>query len=185
MDGKIFVITGTSGSGKTTLANNVLNDTSMNISKVVTYTTRSLRGNEKNKVHYNFVSRECFEKLISENKFFEYAEVYGNYYGSLTSDVEKIIKSGKNVLFVIDVQGAENLKNSNKGIVTIFITAPSFSELKKRLEKRAEDSKEKILERLLVAEKEEEKKYLFDYVLINDEVRKAIIELKAIIKKHC
>jgi guanylate kinase len=184
MKGKIFVVTGTSGSGKTTLAEKILKDSKLNISKIVTCTTRPPRGREQNGVHYNFLSRNEFEQKIFENKFFEYAEVYGNYYGSLKIEVNKLIESGKNVLFVVDVQGAETLKKNYSEIITIFIKTPSISELKIRLEKRAEDSIERINERIAIAEQEEKKSILFDYVIINDNLDLAVNQLKEIIRNN-
>lgn len=184
MKGKIFVITGTSGSGKSTLASAVLEDYEMNIAKVTTCTTRDPRGEERNGIDYNFLSRAEFENFIEKDALFEHAEVYGNYYGSLRKDVNALLDSGKNVLFVIDVQGAETLENINKEIVTIFVRTPSILELRKRIEKRAEDSVEKIEQRLSIAKKEEEKAPLFDYIIINDILDTAITELKSIIKQN-
>lgn len=184
MKGKIFVVTGTSGSGKTTLAEKILNDSKLNISKIVTCTTRAPRGREQNGVHYNFFSKDEFEKKISENKFFEYAEVYSNYYGSLKIDVNKLLDSGKNVLFVVDVQGAETLKKNHSEIITIFVKTPSISELKNRLEKRAEDSIERINERIAIAEQEEKKATMFDYIIINDNLDLAVNQLKEIIRNN-
>jgi len=183
MKGKIFVITGTSGSGKTTLANAIIKHSELNLSRVVSYTSRSPRGGEKNGVHYNFISREQFEKFIEQGEFFEHAEVYGNYYGSLKNDVNCLLDSGKNVLFVIDVQGAETIKRREEEIVTIFVRTSSINELRKRIEKRGEDSPEKINQRLETAKFEEEKASLFDHVLVNDVLSKSINELCELIKK--
>jgi guanylate kinase len=172
MKGKIFVVTGASGSGKTTLAMSVLKDKELNLEKVITCTTREPRSGEINGKDYNFFSREEFEK------------VYGNYYGSQKKDVDARINSGKNVLFVIDVQGAETLEARDSDVISIFVKSPSISELKIRLEKRGEDSPEKINTRLRIAKAEEEKAPLFDYIIVNDILDDAIDELKRVIRTN-
>ena len=183
MGGKVFVITGASGSGKTTLAMAALEDPQLSLSKVITCTSRAPRGEEKNGVDYRFFTRPEFEKMAEEGKFFEHAEVYGNYYGSLKEDVNAILESGKNVLFVVDVQGAEYIKKRHPKAITIFVKAPSVEEMKRRLEGRRQDSPEKIKERLEQAMAEEEKAPLFDHTLMNDVLEDAVEEIKRIIRE--
>jgi guanylate kinase len=178
--GKIFVFTGPSGAGKTTIAQTILKETSF-FQRIVTYTTRDSREGEMNGIDYNFVSREKFEQLIKNNELLEYANVYGNYYGSLRSDVEKIIASGKNVLFVIDVQGALTIKKKFPSAITIFIKTPSLQVLRERLLKRASDSIEIIEKRLGVAEQELCIENKFDFVVVNDSLSQAVNQTKKII----
>ena len=184
MKGKLFVITGTSGSGKTTLAMDVLGDRTLNLEKVITCTTREPRHGEVNGKDYNFFSKEEFEKLIEEDAFFEHAQVYGAYYGSQKKDVDALLESGKNVLFIIDVQGAETLESKDSKTISIFVKAPSIQELKNRMEQRGQDSPEKINLRLKIAKAEEEKAPLFDYIIVNDILKEAIAELKRVIRSN-
>jgi guanylate kinase len=179
MVGRIFVISGLSGAGKTTIASNLLKQIPT-LKKVITCTTRSPREGEINGQDYNFVSKEEFEKFISNNKLIEYAKVYDNYYGSLKSDLNNLIKKEKDVLFVVDVQGALTLKTLISESKLIFIDVP-LEEIKKRLEKRGKDSREVIEKRLQIAKEELTYKNKFDFVVENIDLKKAIDEVKEII----
>jgi len=180
MSGKVFVFTGPSGAGKTTLAQVILKEMD-SFQRIITYTTRGMREGEKDGIDSNFVSRKKFEQFIKDDKLLEHAIVYGNYYGSLRSDVEKIIASGKNVLFVVDVQGALTIKKKFSSAITIFVKTPSLQELRERLEKRALDSKEIIEKRLTTAEQELVLEGKFDFVVVNDVLLEAVARVKEII----
>jgi guanylate kinase len=178
----IFVISGCSGAGKTTIAEEVV---SQNVAvRLVTCTTRKKREGEKDKVDYNFFSRKKFEGLLKKNAFLEWAEVYGNYYGSLKSDAQKLLDSGKNVLIVVDVQGALSIKKIFSGAILIFVKAPSIDELKKRLLSRGKDTIEIINSRVNVARQELKNEKDFDFVVINDKLDLAINEVKKIILEN-
>lgn len=177
---KLFIITGPSGAGKTTIAEEILKK-EKNITKVITCTTRKIRKGEKDGVDYKFVTREEFEKFIKKDMLLEKAIVYENYYGSLRDDVEKIMESGKSVLFVVDVQGAMTIKAKFRGAVDIFIKTPSLEELRKRIEKRKKDSKEVIGQRMQMAKEELDLENEFTYIVINDDLKDSINEVKKII----
>ncbi|MGI6589823.1 MAG: guanylate kinase [Candidatus Iainarchaeum sp.] len=178
---KLFVITGPSGAGKTTIAQEILKK-DKNITKVITCTTRAMRKGEKDGVDYKFVTREEFEKFIKKDMLLEKAIVYDNYYGSLRDDVEKIMESGKSVLFVVDVQGAMTIKAKFRGAVSIFVKTPTLDELRKRIEKRKKDSKDVIAQRMQTAREELELENEFNFIVINDDLKKAILEVKKIIQ---
>ncbi|MCX6801129.1 MAG: guanylate kinase [Candidatus Diapherotrites archaeon] len=181
--GKLFVITGSSGVGKTTIARSVLAKLRI-LKRVVTCTTRPSRAGEKNGVDYRFFSKSGFQELLKKNAFLEHAVVYENYYGSLKKDADKIINSGKSVLFVVDVQGAKTIKEKFPSAVTIFIKPPAFEALRKRLENRSKDSKEIIEGRLRIAEEELSRADEFDYSVVNDDLNEAISETKRIIENE-
>ncbi len=132
MTGKLFVITGPSGVGKTTIAERLLAEMP-NLVRLVTITTREMRPNEVNDVDYHFVDRATFEQMITAGELFEHAEVYGQFYGNSTAEVEALLASGKNVLAVIDVQGAKTVGEKRPDATTIFLTADSAENLAKRL----------------------------------------------------
>lgn len=177
---KLFIITGPSGAGKTTIATEILKK-EKNLTKVITCTTRPMRAGEKDGVDYKFVSKEDFEKFIRKDMLLERAIVYDNYYGSLRDDVEKIMESGKSVLFVVDIQGAMTIKAKFRGAVDIFVKTPSLDELRKRIEKRKKDSKDVIAQRMQIAREELELEGEFTHVVINDDLKKAIVEVRKII----
>jgi guanylate kinase len=181
--GKLFVITGSSGAGKTTIAKSVLAKLRI-LKRVITCTTRAPRAGEKNGIDYRFFSKNGFQELLKKNAFLEHAVVYENYYGSLKKDADKIINSGKSVLFVVDVQGAKTIKEKFPSAVTIFIKPPAFEALKKRLESRSKDSKEIIEGRLRIAEEELSHADEFDYSVVNDDLNEAISETKRIIENE-
>ncbi len=177
---KLFILTGPSGAGKSTIAEEVLKK-EKNLTKVITCTTRAARTGEKDGVDYRFFTKEEFEKFIRKDMLLERATVYDNYYGSLRDDVEKIMESGKSVLFVVDVQGAMTIKAKFRGAVDIFIKTPSPDDLRKRLEKRKKDSKDVIARRLQTARDELALESEFTYVVVNDDLKVAIGEVRKII----
>lgn len=175
----LFVITGPSGCGKSTLAGRVLEELD-NIDFSVSYTTRKKRNSEEEGKDYYFVSEGEFKRMIEDIKLVEWAVVHGNYYGTSKRELEKKATKG-DILLDIDVQGAHQIKEKLKKTVFIFIMPPLYLELKKRLEKRGEESPESINERLDVAKKEIRHYHHFDYIIINDLLEKAVEELKSII----
>ena len=175
----LFVITGPSGCGKSTLAGRVLEELD-NIDFSVSYTTRKKRNSEEEGKDYYFVSEGEFKRMIEDMKLVEWAVVHGNYYGTSKRELEKKATKG-DILLDIDVQGAHQIKEKFKKTIFIFIMPPLYLELKKRLEKRGEESPESINERLDVAKKEIRHYHHFDYIIINDLLEKAVEELKSII----
>ncbi len=178
--GLLVVISAPSGTGKTTLCHMLLEEFE-NMEFSVSYTTRIPREGEINGRDYFFVDRETFERMIEEGDFLEWAEVYGNLYGTSKSQVIKAIESGKDVLLDIDVQGALQVKNNFPEAVLIFILPPSLKELEKRLRKRGTDSGEAIERRLRIAREEIRKSIYYDYLVVNDVLEVAFNKLKSII----
>lgn len=182
--GKVIVIVAPSGSGKSTIANRLLNDYD-SIKFSVSATTREPRENEKDGREYFFLSPEEFDKIIQKGGFLEWEEFYnGSRYGTLRSEVDKLLETGYFPLLDIEVKGALNIKRIyGPDCVSIFIQPPSLSELRKRLIKRGTESEESL--RLRLERAEEELKYAdaFDYVVINDDLEIAYSEVKEIVEK--
>lgn len=181
---KIFVISAPSGTGKTTITKKLL-EVLPEVKTVTTYTTRAPRKGEKNGVDYNFVSVEEFKKMIENDEFLEYANVYGNLYGTPKKVVERNLKNGENVLLVIDTQGGMKVKKIFPDAVLIGILPPSVKEQERRLKKRGDVSIDEIKKRL-ESSKEERKilrKY-YDYRVINKNLDKTIEKIKKIIEKN-
>lgn len=180
----IFVISGPSGCGKSTLVKRVLRDVK-DIKFSVSYTTREKKMSEKEGEDYYFVSINKFKSMIEDNKFVEWAIVHGNYYGSSRREIEKK-GTRNNLLLDIDVQGAQMARERFKKAVFIFVFPPGFKELKNRLEKRERESLEDIQKRLITAQKEIRSYADFDYIIINDKLDTAVLDLKSIINsQHC
>jgi len=175
----LFIISGPSGCGKSTLVKRVLEEME-DVDFSISFTTRSKRENEIHGKDYFFVERSEFEDMIEKEKFLEYAVVHKEYYGSAKKEVEKK-SSRKDLLLDIDVQGAQQIREKMKKAVFIFILPPVFAELKHRLEKRGQESQESIKKRLEEAKKEIRHYPDFDYVIVNDDLEKALLKLKSII----
>jgi len=180
MTGILIVISAPSGTGKSTLTRLLLSEFK-NVEFSISYTTREPRENEVNGKDYFFVSEETFRKMIDEGDFLEWANVYGNLYGTSKTQVMRALKEGKDILLDIDTQGALNVKRSFPEAVLIFLLPPSFGELERRLRSRGTDSEEEIERRLKTARDEVRKALLYDYIIVNDEVELAYGKLKAII----
>ncbi|WP_141266226.1 guanylate kinase [Thermodesulfovibrio sp. Kuro-1] len=177
--GIIFVISAPSGTGKTTLCERLLKilpDLKMSIS----HTTRQPRPYEKNGVDYFFVDKKNFEKMIVNDEFIEWAEVYGNFYGTSKKVIFDLIKNGYDILLDIDTQGAKNIRKLYPDSVLIFILPPSLKELEKRLLLRNED-KDIIDKRLSKASQEISQYKFYDYVVTNDSIERALNDLLCII----
>ena len=172
----IFIISAPSGSGKSTLVSKVLlRDPRLRFS--VSYTTRKPRGREKRGESYIYISRKEFEERIEHGEFLEYADVFGNYYGTHRSVLEQAQQEGKDLVLDIDVQGARQLK-----AVSIFILAPSRDILEQRLRTRSEDTEEVIQRRLREAAEEIRNYRQYDYVLINHRLEESVDVLASIVK---
>jgi len=181
MSGIIFIISAPSGSGKSTLTNE-LRRIVPNLEFSISYTTRPPRGSEQSGREYFFISREEFERMNRENEFLEWAEVFGNYYGTHRGVLEQAQAEGKDLVLDIDVQGARQLKCQIPEAVTVFILAPSRQILEQRLRARSED-REDVIERRLRAAAEEIRNYqTYDYVVINRDLADSDATLGAIVR---
>ena len=178
--GMMFVLSSPSGAGKTTLAKKIA-ENNKNFTISISHTTRKPRPNEINGKDYQFVSVQEFNTLVKENNFFEYANIFDNYYGTLKEPVLKFLSLGKDVLFDIDWQGARKVREKEPAATSIFILPPSRRALIERLQKRGEDSPDEIERRTSLAVEEISHFDEFDYVLVNDDFDKAVSELMNII----
>jgi guanylate kinase len=177
----IFIISAPSGSGKSTLVNELMRR-APGLRFSVSYTTRAPRGSEQNGHDYFFITREDFESRIAQGEFLEWAEVFGNYYGTHQSELARAATEGVDLVLDIDVQGARQLKQKLPAAVAIFILAPSRQILEQRLRSRSQDS-EPVIERRLHEAAEEIRNYSqYDYVLVNREVEASVETLVSIVK---
>ncbi|MBI4377787.1 MAG: guanylate kinase [Nitrospinae bacterium] len=178
--GILFVVSAPSGAGKTTLSKKVTESVN-DIYHSISHTTRPPRPDEINGKHYHFVTENIFERMINGGEFIEWALVHGNYYGTSMRNLEILEKEKKDLLLVIDVQGAEQLRRKFKGGCYIFILPPSMKILEKRLQKRGVDHDNDIKKRLKTAEEEIHHYKTYDYTIINDDIDEAVNQLKSII----
>jgi len=178
--GLLIVISAPSGTGKTTLCHMLLKEFP-NMEFSVSFTTRKPRPGEVNGKDYWFVTREEFLKRVEEGDFLEWAEVYGNLYGTSKSQVLKALNEGKDILLDIDTQGALQVKKNFPDAVLIFILPPSLRELERRLRKRGTDPEEVIEKRLRFAREEIKRARFYDYIVVNDVLEVAYNRLKSII----
>jgi guanylate kinase len=179
--GIMLVVSSPSGAGKTTLTRNLL-EQEENVALSVSVTTRERRTSEIDGVHYQFISRRRFEAMRDSDELLEYAEVHGNYYGTPREAVEKTLASGRDMLFDIDWQGTQQLyAKMRSDVVSVFVLPPSAEELKHRLERRAEDSSTVIARRLKNAGEEIPHWNEYDYVLVNRDLDKSFMRLRAIL----
>jgi len=177
----IFIISAPSGSGKSTLTNELLKRVP-GLRFSVSYTTRQARGRERDGEDYFFVSREEFEARVAKGEFLEHAEVFGNYYGTHCSELDRAATEGVDLVLDIDVQGARQLKGRIPGAVSIFVLAPSREILEQRLRLRSQDSAPVIERRLRDAAEEIRNYSQYDYVLVNREVEMSVDTLVSIVK---
>jgi guanylate kinase len=184
MSGNRFIISAPSGSGKTTLVD-ALRQYVPNLDFSVSYTTRPPRGSEQNGREYHFVTRQEFEDMIRHCEFLEYAEVFGNYYGTARTVLEEADQRSHDLLLDIDVQGERLVKQKIPEAVSIFVLPPSRAELESRLRKRSISenmfSEDVIRRRLETARKEIENYPNYDYILINDRLEQSVDTLQAIV----
>ena len=176
--GRMVLISGPSGCGKSTIIQRLISDERVEFS--VSATTRPMRAGEVAGVDYHFLSTEEFRTKVEEGAFIEYAEVYGNLYGTLRAPMEAAIEAGRVFLVEIDVQGALQLRALEEPGVYVFIAPPSFDELKRRLEGRGTESPEVLERRLKKAEDEYRERVKYDHVVINDDLDRAVEQVKAL-----
>ncbi|WP_273777586.1 guanylate kinase [Acinetobacter sp. GSS19] len=180
MSGLLFVVSAASGTGKTSLVKALLERVN-NLHVSVSHTTRSQRPGELNGVHYHFTSKEEFLGKVEQGGFIEYAEVFGNYYGTAQATVEEQLHKGHDVLLEIDWQGAEQVRKIFPNSKQIFILPPSQFDLRQRLSNRGTDAVEVIEHRLSCAVEDMQQYINFDYLIINDDFNKALHDLESVI----
>jgi len=179
----VFIISAPSGSGKSTLVHRLLKDTP-GLTFSVSFTTRSPRGAEKDGESYHFISRPEFEARVAKGEFLEHADVFGNYYGTHRSVLDRARRDGLDLVLDIDVQGAAQLKGNIPDAVSIFILAPSREILEQRLRARSEDSDSVIERRLRDAAREIRNYGQYDYVLINNDLQSSAESLAGIVRSE-
>jgi guanylate kinase len=176
----VYIISAPSGSGKSTLVDRVrLIVPGLKFS--ISYTTRAARGDEQNGREYYFVPRTEFEEMIRKEEFLEYANVFGNYYGTARRFLREAEEEEKDLLLDIDVQGAAQIKRKIPAAASIFILPPNRQELEKRLRTRSLDAEDVIQRRLVTASREIENYDKYDYILVNDRLEESIDALKSIL----
>ncbi|MDM1781426.1 guanylate kinase [Acinetobacter sp. RF15A] len=180
MSGLLFVVSAASGTGKTSLVKALLERVN-NLHVSVSHTTRGQRPGELDGVHYHFSTKEDFLNLVNQGGFIEYAEVFGNYYGTAQATVQEQLAKGHDVLLEIDWQGAQQVRRLFPESKQIFILPPSQFDLRQRLSNRGTDSVEVIEHRLSCAVEDMQQYANFDYVIINDDFNKALHDLESVI----
>src|SRR6185295_6480692 len=167
--GLLFIVSAPSGAGKTTLVERLVEQMpDLKLSR--SYTSRPARDGETNGVDYNFVTRERFEAMVTAGGFLEWADVFGNLYGTAAADTEGILAAGCDLVLVIDVQGARKVRRRGFETTAVFVMPPSFDALERRLRGRSKDSEAAIQRRLQVAREEVSSFAEYDYVVVNDEL---------------
>lgn len=179
--GLMLVLSSPSGAGKTTLSRKLL-DEDKNVMLSVSVTTRKIRPGEENGRDYHFINRRQFDALVEKNELLEWAEVFDNYYGTPKKPVMDALAAGRDVLFDIDWQGTQQLGDkAPNDLVTVFVLPPSIPELKRRLNKRAQDDYETINRRMAKAADEMSHWFEYDYVVINRDLDQAFADVSAIL----
>jgi guanylate kinase len=174
------IVSAPSGAGKTTLIERLVKIVP-NLRMSRSYTSRACRGGECDGVDYNFISRADFEAMIARGEFLEWADVFGNLYGTSAADTERILATGDDVMLVIDVQGARQVRARRLHAAAIFVLPPSFDALEQRLRGRSKDSEAAIQQRLQVAREEVASLVDYDYVVLNDEFDACLDRLRGIV----
>lgn len=181
--GTLYIVSAPSGAGKSSLISAMLETNPTYAMKVsISHTTRDMRPGEQDGVHYHFVAKEAFEALIEQGAFLEYAEVFGNYYGTSRLWIEDNLEKGIDVFLDIDWQGARQIRTQMPNAKSIFILPPSDEELERRLNARGQDSEDVIAKRMAKAKSEISHYTEYDYVIVNDDFDNALIDFKAIIR---
>lgn len=178
--GRLFIVSAPSGTGKTTLVERLV-QVVPNLRLSRSYTSRAARPGEVDGVDYNFISRECFGDMVRQGRFLEHADVFGNYYGTGAADTEAWLAGGEDVVLVIDVQGATQVRSRGIESVGVFVLPPSADVLGQRLRGRSKDSDEQIRRRLEIARREVGDFATYEYVVVNDAVEAAVDRLRAIV----
>ncbi len=178
--GLLFIVSAPSGTGKTTVVERLV-EVMPRLRQSLSYTSRPARAGEHDGVDYHFVSRERFEAMVAVNEFLEWADVFGNLYGTSAADTQRILESGNDVVLVIDVQGARKVRQRGIENVAVFVMPPSADVLERRLRGRSKDSEEQIRRRLAVAHQEVAAYAEYDYVVVNDDIGPCVDRLKGIV----
>ncbi|MCL4158242.1 UNVERIFIED_CONTAM: hypothetical protein GTU68_014676 [Idotea baltica] len=181
--GTLYIISAPSGAGKTSLTNALL-DITENLEVSTSHTTRGIRKGEENGKHYHFVSKTSFEEGIRENLFLEYANVFGNYYGTSQDAINETLSAGTDVILEIDWQGAQQVRQIIPEVRSIFILPPSVSELESRLKSRNQDSDDVISHRVSQAKEDITHYVEYDHIIINDDFEIALKDLKSIFRSQ-
>lgn len=178
--GLLFIVSAPSGAGKTTLVERLV-DRLPDLVKSRSYTSRPARKGETDGVDYNFMTCDRFEGMVRAGEFLEHADVFGNLYGTCAEDTNRLLASGQDVVLVIDVQGARQVRGRGLENVAVFVLPPSFEALERRLRGRSQDTEEAIGRRLERAREEVEAFAEYDYVVVNDDVERCVDRLGAIV----
>ena len=178
--GLLFIVSAPSGAGKTTLVERLVEQTP-NLKMSRSYTSRRAREGEVDGVDYNFVTRERFEAMVAVGEFLEWADVFGNLYGTSATDTDRLLEAGHDVVLVIDVQGARKVRRRGVETTAVFVMPPSFVVLEQRLRGRSKDSDEVIRQRLAVARDEVSSYAEYDFIVVNDELTAAVDRLHSIV----
>jgi guanylate kinase len=178
--GLLFIVSAPSGTGKTTLVERLVGDVPR-LTMSRSYTSRPARAGETDGVDYNFVTRDRFEEMVAAGDFLEWADVFGNLYGTCASETQRLLASGEDVVLVIDVQGARQVRQKGVAATSIFVMPPSFAVLEQRLRGRSKDSDASIQRRLDVARDEITSFGDYDYLVINDDLVGSVERLRAIV----
>jgi guanylate kinase len=178
--GLLFIVSAPSGTGKTTVVERLV-ETTPNLAMSRSYTSRSMRVGECDGVDYAFVTRQRFEAMVAAGEFLEWAEVFGNLYGTCAADTEQILATGTDLVLVIDVQGARQVRTRAAVATTVFVMPPSFQVLERRLRGRSKDPEAAIQRRLSVAREEVAAFSEYDYLVVNDKLDSAVNRLRAIV----
>jgi guanylate kinase len=179
----VFIISAPSGSGKSTLVEKLLENVP-DLQFSISYTTRPPRGSEKNSKQYYFIARDQFEQMIKDDEFLEYADVFGNFYGTAKRFLREAREKGRDLLLDIDVQGAKIIQQKLPHAISIFILAPDRHTLEVRLRGRSEDKEEVIQRRLITASREIENYDKYNYILVNDQLDESVARLEAIVRSE-
>jgi len=183
--GNLFILSAPSGAGKSSLISALLKQSSSRPMQVsVSTTTRDARPGEENGVHYHFVKKSVFEQQIKEGVFYEYAEVFGNYYGTSSAAIDEQLAKGIDVFLDIDWQGAQQVRMKKPDVTSIFIAPPSRAELENRLRGRGQDSDDVIASRMEQAQSECSHYQEFDYIIVNDDFDAALEDLVTIVNNQ-
>jgi guanylate kinase len=178
--GLLFVVSAPSGTGKTTVVERLVQIfPDLGLSR--SYTSRAMRAGEQDGLDYNFITRERFEGMIEEDAFLEWADVFGNLYGTGKVETERELAAGRDLILVIDVQGARQVRSHGANAIGIFVLPPSFEALERRLRGRSKDSEEAIRKRLATARREIRAVAEYEYVVVNDELEACVNRLRSIV----
>lgn len=178
--GLLFIVSAPSGAGKTTLVERLVGQVpGLRMSR--SYTSRAAREGELDGVDYNFVTKARFESMVAAGAFLEWAEVFGNLYGTSAEDTERALEAGDDLVLVIDVQGARQVRSRGLDTTTLFVMPPSFDVLERRLRARSKDSGDSIERRLQIARSEVSSFREYQFIVVNDEITAAVDRLRSIV----